>query len=144
MLPLVARHDLEQLRPKLLPAPGPSSLPPPRSETAGAEGDRTLRRQSLSSSLRTQGAALFALLAIVVSGPLVAIGLAYRASDQTHSEQDAVQSWRIGAAEIDASVLSLITNVYLWNNAAVAKDSAGIKQEQLAIDADSSSITSRV
>jgi methyl-accepting chemotaxis protein len=90
----------------------------------------------LPSSLRLQAAALFALLAIIVSAVLVMIGLAYQASDQTQAEQNALQTWEYDSAKLDASAQSAITGIYQWNNAMLANDSQGaqVQQQQIAGD----------
>jgi methyl-accepting chemotaxis protein len=94
----------------------------------------------LPSSLRIQAAALFALLAIIVSGLLAAIALAYQASDQTQVEQSALQTWQYASAHIDASAQSVISETYLWNNAMLANDPQGAQVEQKQIADDTSTI----
>ena len=102
------------------------------------------RSLSTPFGLRTQSAALFVVLALVVSGVLGTTVLAYQASNQVRVEQDALQTWHYASARIDAAAQSLITDVYLWNNSAVAKDAPGAQQGQQQIAADSATITSLV
>jgi methyl-accepting chemotaxis protein len=110
----------------------------------GPEPPARSRRLTLRGSLKTQAAALFTLLAIVVSSLLAMIALTYHASDVTNLEQDALQTWHYASARIDASAVSLITDVYLWNNAMVAKDAEGAHAAQQEIATESSTITSLV
>lgn len=102
------------------------------------------RRLTLRSSLRTQGAALFVVLAVVVSCLLTTIALAYQASDQTYLEQGTLQTWQDASARIDASAESVIAEVILWNDATVANDPARAHQLQQQITDDSSSMTGLV
>jgi methyl-accepting chemotaxis protein len=95
----------------------------------------------LPSSLRLQAAALFALIAIIVSGVLGAVALAYQGSEQVRAEQDALQTWQYQSARIDASGQALISDVYLWNNAMVGNDSGRAQQVQKEITDYGSSIT---
>jgi methyl-accepting chemotaxis protein len=95
-------------------------------------------------SLRLQAAALFALLAIIVSGVLGAVALAYKASELVREEQDSLQTWQYQSARIDASALALLTDVYLWNNATVGNDSQGAQQLQKEITDYGSGITSLI
>ena len=112
----------------------------------GIEAERPAHRHGISwrSSLRTQSAALFVLLAVVVSGLLGMIALAYQASDQTHFEQNALLTWQYSSARIDASAQSVITEVFLWNNAMLGNDPQGARQLQQQIADDSATITSLV
>ena len=116
-----------------------AALPPPLPPTIDDVVDdfpAHQQRASLRSSLRIQAAALFALLAIIVSGLLVTIAFAYQASDQTHVEQDALYTWRYSTARIDTTAGSVITEVYLWNNAKLGGDLLGAQQIQSQIAAD--------
>jgi methyl-accepting chemotaxis protein len=123
---------------------------PPRPPPGWPRGDRYTpepdTRDSLRTpiGLRTQSAALFALLAILVSGLLAAIAIANQASDQTNNEQNALLTWQYESAQIDASAQAVITEVYLWNTATVANDLIGAKQQHDLIVADSSTITGLV
>jgi methyl-accepting chemotaxis protein len=114
----------------------PRSLPPPIGDGYGDEITTRAPRSSSPSRLRFQAAALFALLAIIVSALLVTIALAYQASDQTQVEQNALQEWEYASAKINASAQSAITGVYQWNNAVLASDSQGaqVQQQQIAGD----------
>jgi methyl-accepting chemotaxis protein len=94
--------------------------------------------------LRTQSAALFALLAILVSGLLGLVAIANRASDQTTNEQEALLTWQYQSAQIDAFALSASGEVFQWNNAMLASDLPGAQQEQRMIASDSSNITIRL
>jgi methyl-accepting chemotaxis protein len=118
--------------------------PPSIGDGAVYEPPAERRGLSLPSSLRIQAAALFALLAIVVSGLLAMIAVAYQASDQTHVEQDALYTWRYAAAKIDTSAQAIISETYLWNNAMLSGDLLGAQQVQTQIAADGSTITSLV
>jgi methyl-accepting chemotaxis protein len=114
-------------------------LPPVRPPSPdGDAGDehRLGSRFPSPSSLRIQAAALFALLAIIVSGLLAALALAYQASDQTQEEQNALQTWQYASSQIDVSAQSVITAVYQWNNSIVANDAPGarVQQKQIADD----------
>ncbi len=91
--------------------------------------------------LRTQSAALFALLAILVSGVLAAIAIANQASDQTNSEQAALLTWQYESAQIDAAAQSVITGIYQWNNAALAGDLPAATQQRNQIAVYSSTVT---
>lgn len=136
VVPLVTKPDPVQLALTRLPARKLASLPLP--------GRQTAHRHASPASLRIQTAAVFALLAIVASVSIVAVGLAYRASDQTQVELDAVQTWHFDASDINASALAVIANIYLWNNDAVAKDLSGANELQSQIESDSTLITARV
>ena len=143
---LVVRLDADQRRRDRV-ATTILTLPPGRPPAGnGVDGERPAHLHVLSyrSSLRIQSAALFTLLAIVVMGQLAAIGLAYQASDQTQTERNAMETWQYASARIDASAQSVITNVYLWNNAMLADDPQGAQQLQQQIADDSSTITSLV
>jgi methyl-accepting chemotaxis protein len=125
------------------------SLPPGRRPPAtgdNVEGETPDHRHGLSvrSSLRTQSAVLFVFLAIIVSSLLGTIALAYQASDQTHAEQDALQTWQYSAARIDATAQSVISGTYLWNNAMLGNDPPGAQQQQKQIADDSATITALV
>ncbi len=141
--PQVIRVDPRQRGPTLLP----SSLPlihqgPSRSNES--EPSVKQLRSWLPSSLRTQAAALFVLLAIIESALLVSIGVASKASDQTQLEQDALQTWQYASARIDASAQSAMSEVTIWNDAMVAHKPQGSQQSQQRITDDSSTITSFV
>ena len=99
------------------------------------------RSRQTPLGLRTQSAALFALLAILVSGLLAFIGAANQASDQTTNEQEALLTWQYDSARIDAYAQSAYGEVFQWNNAMMANDLPGAQQEQKLIAADSSNIT---
>lgn len=109
----------------------------------GVESEHPARRRllTLPSSLRTQGAALLVLLAVVVSCLLATIASAYQASDQTYVEQGILQTWQDASARIDASAESAIAEVFLWNEAMVANDPARAQQLQQQIADDSSNMT---
>jgi methyl-accepting chemotaxis protein len=126
------------------PAALPPYLPPPIRDDVVDEHPALGQRASLASSLRIQAAALFALLAIIVSALLATIALAYQASDQTNVEQNALYTWRYSTARIDATALSIIAEVYLWNNAKSSGDLLGAQQIETQIAADGSTITSLV
>jgi methyl-accepting chemotaxis protein len=120
-------------------------LPPRRPESAGgasAPGPDAGRSARTPLGLRTQSAALFALLAILVSVLLGLLAIANHASDQTNTEQDALLTWQYQSAQIDASALSAIGEVYQWNNAMAASDPLGAVQQKELIATDSSNITS--
>jgi methyl-accepting chemotaxis protein len=130
--PLTTMPPLATVHPRPTPSIGDGvgeELTPPRP------------RASLPSSLRVQTAALFALLAIIVSGVLVAVALAYQASEQTRAEQDALQTWQYKSARIDASAQALISDVYLWNNATLGNDPQGAQRLQKEITDYNSAIT---
>ena len=95
----------------------------------------------VAGAVGVAAAALFALLAIIVSALLVTIALAYQASDQTQVEQNALQEWEYASAKIDASAQSAITGVYQWNNAMVANDPQGAQAQQTQIAADTLTIS---
>jgi len=122
----------------------PPSLPPPIGDSYEDEVPTPGPRASFASSLRIQAAALFALLAIIVSSLFVMIAIAYQASDQTHVEQDALYTWRYSTARIDTTAMSIISEVYLWNNAQLGGDLLGAQQIQTQLAADGSTITSLV
>jgi methyl-accepting chemotaxis protein len=91
--------------------------------------------------LRTQAAALFILLGLLVSGLLVAIAIANQASDQTTAEQESLLTWQYESAQIDAAAVSMVSEIYQWNNATAAGDVAGAQQDQNLITAGSEKIT---
>jgi methyl-accepting chemotaxis protein len=122
----------------------PGSRPPATGDGVAGERPAHGQRPSLLSSLRTQSAALFVQLAIVVSSLLGAIALVYQASDQTRQEQEALQTWQYESARIDSSAQLVIGDVFLWNNAIVANDTEGAQRIQKEILDDSSTITSLV
>jgi methyl-accepting chemotaxis protein len=120
------------------------ALPPPttsQGDSSSQEADAG-RPMRTPLGLRTQSAALFALLAILVSGLLGLIAVANRASDQTTNEQEALLTWQYESAKIDAFALSASGEVFQWNNAMLAGDLPGAQQEQVMIASDSSNITS--
>ena len=119
--------------PRISPAPG--TLPPTPSLP---------RRLSWQYSLRTQSAALFVLLAIVLSGLLTAIAIAYQAADTAQIDQDHLRTWQHTTLVIDSSAATIITGVYQWNNAMLAKDPQKAQQLQQQIVADSAQVTSLV
>jgi methyl-accepting chemotaxis protein len=102
------------------------------------------RRLQWRYSLTTQAAALFIFFTIVISGLLTAIALAYEAADQTQVQQDAIRSWQSSTLRIDSSAGLVITGVYQWNNATLAKDPQRAQQLQQQIGLDSAAITSLV
>jgi methyl-accepting chemotaxis protein len=132
-LPVVVEVDPSEWgrTPRLTPAP--AALPP------------TAPRPNLLAwrySLRTQSAALFVLLAIVISGLLTAIALAYEAADKALVEQDKLRTWQHNAIVIDSTARTLITEVMQWNNAMAAKDQQKAQPIQLQIATDRMTITS--
>jgi methyl-accepting chemotaxis protein len=122
------------LRPLATSATGGGSRPEP-------DAGRSLRTPF---GLRTQSAALFALLAILVSGLLAAIAIANQASDQTNSEQAALLTWQYESAQIDSAAQSVITGIYQWNNAALAGDLPAAQQQKNQIALGSSTVTNLV
>jgi methyl-accepting chemotaxis protein len=125
-----------------------SLLPRPLATSATGGGPRpepaTPRQLRTPLGLRTQSAALFALLAILVSGLLAAIAVANQASDQTNSEQAALLTWQYESAQIDAAAQSVITDIYQWNNFTVAGDLPAATQQKNQIALDSSTVTNLV
>ena len=118
----------------------PLPLPPHRPESApgrdhGPESS-ALRSLRTPLGLRTQAAALFVVLAILMATLLTMIALAYQASLDTQNEQDALLTWQSASAQIDVSALSTINDVYQWNNAMAAGDlpAAAHQQEVIATD----------
>jgi hypothetical protein len=103
------------------------ALPPRSAEPKAGRSMRT------PLGLRTQSAALFALLAILVSGLLGLLSIANHASDQTNNEQEALLNWQYKSAQIDAFALSASGEVFQWNNAMLANDLPGAQQEQKLI-----------
>jgi len=94
--------------------------------------------------LRTQAAALFVLLALLVGGLLAAIAIANQASDQTNTEQETLLTWQYYSAQIDAAAVSMIGEVFQWNNAAASGDVAGAQLQQNLITAGAEKITGLV
>jgi methyl-accepting chemotaxis protein len=94
--------------------------------------------------LRTQAAALFVLLALLVSGLLAAIVIANHASDQTNTEQETLLTWQYDSAQIDAAAVSMVAEVFQWNNATAANDIAAAQQQQNLITGDSEKINALV
>jgi methyl-accepting chemotaxis protein len=119
----------------------PPRIPEPAGGGDGREPDAG-RSVRTPLGLRTQSAALFALLAILVSGLLGLIAIANHAQDQTNTEQEALLTWQYQSAQIDASAQSALSEVYLWNNAMAAADPLGAVQQKELITTDSSTITS--
>jgi methyl-accepting chemotaxis protein len=119
-------------------------LPRRPESTGGAYGPVPDARHALRTplGLRTQSAALFALLAILVSVLLGLLASANHASDQTNTEQEALLTWQYQSAQIDASAQSAIGEVYQWNNAMAAADPLGAVKQKELIATDSSTITS--
>jgi methyl-accepting chemotaxis protein len=121
------------------------ALLPRRPESTGdADGPEPDARRPLRTplGLRTQSAALFALLAILVSVLLGLLAIANHASDQTNTEQEALLTWQYQSAQIDSTAQSAIGEVYLWNNDMAAADPLGAVQQKELIATDSSTITS--
>src|SRR4029077_5796510 len=75
--------------------------------------------------LRTQSAALFALLAILVSGLMGLIAVANHASDPTNIEREAPLSGQVHSAKNDPFPQSADGEVFQWNNAMAANDLPG-------------------
>ncbi|HEX9099781.1 MAG TPA: methyl-accepting chemotaxis protein [Candidatus Dormibacteraeota bacterium] len=121
------------------------ALPPLRPRPARGDGDRpgpdSGRSPRTPLGLRTQSAALFALLAVLVSGLLGLIAVANHASVQTNNEQEALLTWQYQSARIDAFAQSADGEIFQWNNAMAANDLPGALQEEKLIAADSSNIT---
>jgi methyl-accepting chemotaxis protein len=122
-----------------LPLP-PTGLGPPLGRASSAPVSGVRRSLRIPFGLRTQAAALFALLAILVSGLLTMIAFAYQASLDTSREQEALISWQYASAGIDASAQSILSEVFQWNNAVAAGDAAGAKLQQEMIAADTATI----
>jgi methyl-accepting chemotaxis protein len=93
-------------------------------------------------SIRTQGAALFVLLTILVSGITSAIAIAYQDSDARQKNVDALQTWQYDSTQIDALSQAVIRNMIWWNNALIAKDAAAARGLSQLIDAEIASIRS--
>jgi methyl-accepting chemotaxis protein len=122
MPPLVLRVKPSLRGRSLTTTPPVAALPPGLTPLIVDEVPAPRPRASLPSSLRIQAAALFALLAIVVSGVLGAIALAFQASEQVRAEQNSLQTWQYKSARMDATAQALLTDVYSWNNASLAND----------------------
>lgn len=140
--PLLRNALGDKLRPSFVTV---VSLPPrPPATSAPSRGSRpepdTGRSLQTPIGLRTQSAALFALLAILVSGLLAAIAIANQASDQTNSEQAALLTWQYESAEIDSAAQSVITGIFQWNNAALAGDLPAATQQKNQIAIYSSTV----
>jgi len=130
--PLLRNALGDKLRPSLVTV---VSLPARRPEPDTWPSLRT------PFGLRTQSAALFVLLAILVSGLLGLIAVANQAADQTTAQAVALLTWQYESAEIDSAAHSVITDIYQWNNFTVAADLAGAQQQKNQIAADSSIVT---
>jgi methyl-accepting chemotaxis protein len=135
------------------PAPKPQvvvplPLPPRRLAPAPVRDPRResspLRSLRTPFGLRTQAAALFAVLAILVSALLASIAYGYRESLLTEREQEALLTWQYTSAQIDASAQSVIAGVYLWNNAMASNDLPGANQHRQQIATDSAAIAQSV
>jgi methyl-accepting chemotaxis protein len=135
-LPVVVRVDPKQWGRTPRVAPVVVALPP-RTEPPVQTPSLAWRH-----SLKAQAAALFVVFAIVISGLLTAIALAYEAADQTQVEQDALRTWQYSTLRIDSSVLTIFSAVFQWNNAAAAKDTQRAQQLQQQIGVDSATISS--
>jgi methyl-accepting chemotaxis protein len=122
MPPLVLRVKPSLRGRSLTTTPPVAALPPGLTPLIVDEVPAPRPRASLPSSLRIQAAVLFALLAIVVSGVLGAIALAFQASEQVRAEQNSLQTWQYKSARMDATAQGLLTDVYSWNNASLAND----------------------
>jgi methyl-accepting chemotaxis protein len=131
---------------RVVPRSGPARMATPALVAVPPRGtDPAPGRLSRTPlGLRTQSAALFALLAILVAGLLALIAIANQASDQTTNEQQALLTWQYQSAQIDALALSASGEVFQWNNAMLANDLPGALQQEKMIAADTSSITSLV
>jgi methyl-accepting chemotaxis protein len=116
------------------------TLPPAPSEPeagGGAGGEAPRIRQGLTLfSIRTQGAALFALLTLLVSGILAGIAVAYHDSDVNQSSVDALLTWQYDTAQIDALSQAMIRDTIWWNNAMLANDSLASGQLQTQIESE--------
>jgi methyl-accepting chemotaxis protein len=97
---------------------------------------------SWRNSLWTRAAALFVVLAVVISGLLTAIALAYEAADKTQVEQDALRTWQTRTLSIDSSALKIFSGVIQWNNAMLDKDAPRAQQLQLQVTTDNAKMTS--
>jgi methyl-accepting chemotaxis protein len=87
---------------------------------------------------------LFLVLAIVIYGLLAAVAVAYEAADKAQKEQDTLRTWQNATLRIDSSAQTVITEVYQWNNAMLAKDSPRAEQLQQQIATENGTITALV
>ncbi len=111
----------------------PRSLTP---EIATSRWEISLR------SLRTQGAALFIVLAVAGSALMWLVAGAYQASDATQREQVQLLQWQYDSAQISLSAEQLRTHLAQFNNALLSDDTAGAQQSQDNAFTDMAAITS--
>jgi methyl-accepting chemotaxis protein len=95
-------------------------------------------------SLRTQAAAVFVLVALVLSGLLTAIALAYQAADRTQVQQDSLRKWQHRALMIDSTALTIFSEVFQWDNATLDKDATRAQQVRQQIATDSATMNKLV
>lgn len=112
----------------------------PRSFTPELAGER--RNIVSLRSLRTQGAALFMVLAIAGSALMLVVAGAYQAADATQREQVQLLTWQYDTAQISLSAEQLRTHLAQFNNGLLAGDTAGAQQSQSLAFTDIASITS--
>jgi methyl-accepting chemotaxis protein len=122
------------VRPALPPGDGAPAPAAPGSE-------RPQKRVGLTRwSIRAQGAALFTLLTILVTGILTGIGVAIQDGNANQNTVDALLTWQYESAQIDALSQSIIRDTIWWNNAMLAHDSSAVRGQHLLIDAEISSV----
>jgi methyl-accepting chemotaxis protein len=103
----------------------------------GAGSENPKRRRGLNLfSIRAQGAALFALLTLLVSGILTGIAIAYHDSDVNQNTVDALFTWQYDTAQIDALSQAMIRDTIWWNNAMLANDPLASSQLQTQIESE--------
>jgi methyl-accepting chemotaxis protein len=76
-----------------------------------------------------------------VSALLTVIAVAFQGSLDTNNEQEALLTWQYDSAQIDSSAQSIVGEIFQWNNAAAAGDTAGAMQQQTTIAADTAAIS---
>jgi methyl-accepting chemotaxis protein len=119
--PVQRKQALVSRPPPAAPAPQRPARPAPR------------RRTFFRSSLRAQAAVVFALLAIFLPGLMGSMALGLQASGQAQAEQDALQNWQLASASLDAAAQSVISHVFLWNDALETSEPQKAQQLQTQI-----------
>jgi hypothetical protein len=65
------------------------------------------------------------LIAVLVTGLLGSIVVAYRASDVMERQQHDLLTWRYESARIDSLAVTMTGSLFQWNNALLANDPEG-------------------
>ncbi len=100
------------------------------------------RRVYSMRSLRTQGMALFIVLALFIAGLMWAIASAYQASASTQRQQVQLLTWQYDTAQIILKAETLRTDLAQFNNHLLDGDAGAAKTSQDSANSDINAINS--